>query len=352
MDCSNVISIPYIEGDDRNCPYQYKDARKHFQEHGWVVVEDLLTEKEFHQFSKTYKEHHMYRRPSTYKKLKEDITSLKNVSLDAIQGMWEDNESLRELAFHPKISQCAASLLGIGSVRVLQDQSNSKPPYAIPTHVHQDHPYLPIAEPLTVAAWVVLSPEGSRNCRLGYVSGSHRCGLKYLPFENKGAFGNTFNPPFGHKKWDTSISILEHPLLQTLVHKNELQFPLVKPGSVAFHHGLCLHASEINNSDKWRHAYTTTYCGTNCTAGSCLGIEIKNTASHYFERSGLKHGERLLGEGADELMPIAWPQLHPWELPPRPKRNGHVIERVMKKITNSGYLPSGPTKGIRHESKL
>ena len=62
MDCSNVISIPYIEGDDRNCPYQYKDARKHFQEHGWVVVEDLLTEKEFHQFSKTYKEHHMYRR--------------------------------------------------------------------------------------------------------------------------------------------------------------------------------------------------------------------------------------------------------------------------------------------------
>ena len=124
MDCSNVISIPYIEGDDRNCPYQYKDARKHFQEHGWVVVEDLLTEKEFHQFSKTYKEHHMYRRPSTYKKLKEDITSLKNVSLDAIQGMWEDNESLRELAFHPKISQCAASLLGIGSVRVLQDQSN------------------------------------------------------------------------------------------------------------------------------------------------------------------------------------------------------------------------------------
>ena len=60
----------------------------------------------------------------------------------------------------------------------------------------------------------------------------------------------------------------------------------------------------------------------------------------------------LTGEGADELMPIAWPQLHPWELPPRPKRNGHVIERVMKKITNSGYLPSGPTKGIRHESKL
>ena len=255
--------------------------------------------------------------------------------------MWEDSETLRQLAFLPSVAHCASCIMGVPSVRVLQDQSNTKPPHGAPTHVHQDHPYLPVAEPLTVAAWVPLCPGGSRweNGRMGYVGGSHRSGLKWIPFMMTGADSE---PPEAMEVWptpedDPQRSILTHPLVEHL----PTTFVSVPPRAVAFHHGLMLHTSQPNTTDTWRHAYTTTYCAADVTAGSCMvrasssmllsqrvstqtearvwaqGYKIKQSASHYMLRSGLHDGDRSEGPGCDEHMPVAWPV--PASLPTQPK---------------------------------
>lgn len=254
--------------------------------------------------------------------------------------MWEDSEIMRGLAFHPAVARAAAGLLGVNGVRVLQDQANTKPPGGGPTHVHQDQPYLPIAEPLTVAAWVPLCEGGSReeNGRMGYVSGSHRCGLKYLPFLNAGKTG-TF--PAAMQEWKQGRSILEHPLLQALEPLGPSpSFVSVPARAVAFHHGLCLHTSVPNRSQDWRHAFTTTYVATGCHVGSVMGITIQERAVHYTHRAGLGHGDLIAGAGADEHMPLAFPRDPPLEPLPRPPKGlDAATEAKMRKRAGAGFLP-------------
>lgn len=338
MDCSSVPSVPYSEGETALCPPELSSFRDHFQEKGWVVVPELLTEDEWQLFTNEFERHHRQRRPTSYEGPKAYVGGKANVELDAVQAMWEDSEVLRSLAFHPKVARAAAGLLGVPGVRVLQDQANTKPPGGGPTHVHQDHPYLPISEPLTVAAWVPLCEGGSReeNGRMGYVSGSHRCGLKYLPFLNPGTKGF----PSGMQEWAQGRSILEHPLLQTLEQGPAPTFVSVPPRAVAFHHGLCLHTSVPNNTDLWRHAFTTTYVADGCHVGSVMGIENKENAVHYVQRAGLKHGDLIAGPGADEHMPVAFPRdLKTLGLPQPPKGFDEATAAKMRKRGAQGFLP-------------
>ena len=276
MDCS---AVPLAEArcGPEHCPPEWRHHREHFQRRGWAVLPGLLTAPEARRFGAAFEAHHRHRRPESYEPRGGDGGGVME-ELDSVQALWEDCPELRALAFHPSVAAAAAALLGVPSVRVLQDQANTKPPGGGPTFAHQDQPYLPVREPLTVAAWVPLCRGGSSatNGHMGYVSGSHRSGLKWHPALSKGAdaaYPRQMQPfpPLD----DPGRSILTHPLVADL----PTEFVTVPEGSVAFHSGLTLHLSQPNRTEGWRHAYTTTYCASDCTVGSVMGYTLKPTAA-------------------------------------------------------------------------
>ena len=87
-------------------------------------------------------------------------------------------------------------------------------------------------------------------------------------------------------------------------------------GAVAFHHGMTLHLSQPNTSDRPRAAYTIAFMADGCIRGSPLGLKASN--KHFVvERQGCR-----IASGApiaSAATPLAYP-LPGGALPPPPPR--------------------------------
>jgi len=254
------------------------DLAESFRERGFVVVPDLLTPSELDRFGAAVTRAVMERKQPDRRRLSEK--SRYEQSFIQCQNLWEDYPEVRPLDFHARVAGAAAELLGVERIRLWHDQALYKEPGGRETDAHQDHPYWPIEEPLTITAWIPFEGSTLESGAMGYVPGSHRSGLR--------EFVNIF--------WGEPDDLLARPELAG----SEPAFVEVPAGSIAYHHGLTAHLARPNRSAHARAVHTVIYFADGCHRRN-------GTQAHpSVDRAGIPPG----GVIQSPVTPIAWPRPH------------------------------------------
>ena len=145
----------------------------------------------------------------------------------------------QRFAVQPKLLEIVRGLLG-PKVNVFRDQMLLKPPGGQAKPLHQDQSYFRVhPEGELVTAWVALDEATLENGCMCYVPGSHTHGIFEIDADP--------DRPVHHVPVTAGIELGE-----------PVSCP-VPAGSVIFHHGCCLHASDENRTDSWRRAVILHY---------------------------------------------------------------------------------------------
>lgn len=283
-----------------------------FRRDGYVVVPDLLSHGELDRYAAEVTRAVAARKAGDGRALEEK--SRYEQSFVQCQNLWEDWPTVRPLTFHPRLAQVAAELLGAERVRLWHDQALYKEPHGRETDAHQDQPYWPIEEPLTVTAWIPFEGSTVRSGAMGYVPGSHRIGLR--------RFVDIFT--------GEPDDLLAEPSLQG----REPVFVEVPKGSVAFHHGLTAHLARPNTTDRPRAVHTVIYLADGCHRSS------GRQRHPAVDRPGIPPGGLI----ASGVTPIAWPRPS-GDLPPRPSEPWPSTAHIRSGVTPTAEsLESGETE--------
>jgi ectoine hydroxylase-related dioxygenase (phytanoyl-CoA dioxygenase family) len=257
-----------------------------FRRDGFVVVPGLLSADERRRYGSAVDE-------AVAKRSRGDTRTLAQKSryeqsFIQCQNLWEDNEGVRPLTFHPLLAETAARLLGVVAVRLWHDQALYKEAGGRETDPHQDHPYWPIVETNTITAWIPFDGSTLETGAMGYLPGSHRLGLR--------EFVNIFG--------EDGEEVLGRGELAGI----EPVFVEVPAGAVAFHHGLTFHLAGANRAGTVRRVHTVIYLADGSTRGS------GRFPHPSVERAGIEMGAVI----ASDVTPLAWPRPSDAPLPPAP----------------------------------
>jgi len=217
---------------------------------GFLIVEDLLDQTEINALRQ--------RIASVLEgKLTAITPALLQVEPEVAAGKTEADsyaDSLRKmshLAFHdeifqaharnPKILDIIESLIG-ADLKLYQDQIFMKPPkIGSRQRYHQDMPLgFHIDPPDMVTCWAALDEATIENGCLWMLPGTHKYGV------------------IEQEKW------AQYEEMSVSGHLPEEQPIRLKTGSCSFHHGLILHCSRPNLTEKRRRGYATHYVSAHC----------------------------------------------------------------------------------------
>jgi ectoine hydroxylase-related dioxygenase (phytanoyl-CoA dioxygenase family) len=256
-----------------------------FQQAGFVLTPDLLTRDELAQHGTAIDRIVAERTARDSRSLSEKSTY--EQSFTQCMRLWETNEEIRPLTFHPDLARAACELLGVPSVRMWQDQALYKEPGGRITDPHQDATFWPVGDAPMVSAWIPLDASTVENGAVAYVPGSHRVGrLKVVNLLH------TTEP----------YDILRDPALA-----GEKPVTVEAPvGSVVWHHGLTVHEAFPNQSEITRRAFTIVYIAD--------GWRRQGSGQFFpLDRAGVRDGDLIAGDG----LPVAWPrEPGDWPEPP------------------------------------
>ncbi|HLI80848.1 MAG TPA: phytanoyl-CoA dioxygenase family protein [Candidatus Binataceae bacterium] len=275
-----------------------------FRRDGFVVIDHLLTDDEVEKFGAAVDRAVADRKRGDARALGEK--SLYEQSFTQCMNLWEDNPEVLPLTFHPKISETAATLIGVPRLRLWHDQALYKDAGGRYTEPHQDQPYWPMDEIDTLSAWITFDGSTRENGCMAYVPGSHLVGVK--------KFVNIFTA-------DEKVKILEEPKIAAIAPV----YVEVPRGAVAFHHGLTVHLAGANRSTRTRRVHTMIYFRDGAT-------RTKPYAHPSVDRPGIKVGEAI----DSELTPIVWPRaIGDWPVPPR-----MPLTPLFERLNTNGALPN------------
>jgi ectoine hydroxylase-related dioxygenase (phytanoyl-CoA dioxygenase family) len=143
----------------------------------------------------------------------------------------------RAHALHRNLLDIVADLIGT-PFSLYDDQALLKPPsVGSPKPPHQDNAYFKVQPAdAVITCWCAIDEATLENGCMRYFPGTHKRGLlehKWIP-----------NTP--------------HQVPDGFTIDQSVPVPL-KPGGIAFHHGLCLHMSGQNTSPNWRRSFICHY---------------------------------------------------------------------------------------------
>jgi ectoine hydroxylase-related dioxygenase (phytanoyl-CoA dioxygenase family) len=257
-----------------------------FGRDGFVVIDNLLSDEELERFGAAVDRAVAIRSRGDNRPLAEK--SPYEQSFTQCMNLWEDNPEVLPLTFHPKISEAAATLIGVPALRLWHDQALYKDAGGRYTEPHQDQPYWPMDERDTLSAWITFDGSTRENGCMAYLPGSHLIGVK--------KFVNIFTA-------DEKVKILEEPKISAIAPV----YVEVPRGAVAFHHGLTVHLAGANRSGRTRRVHTMIYFRDGA-------VRTKPWAHPSVDRAAIKVGQAI----DSALTPIVWPRAAgDWPAPPR-----------------------------------
>ncbi len=150
-------------------PAVSEEAVARFDSDGFLLLEDFFTQDELDQFSPLVDAAVAHRTSDDHRPLGEK--NLYEQTFTQCMGLWEDNEGVRPLTFHPRLCAAAAALLGADRVRLWHDQALYKVSGGRKTDAHMDYPFWPVDEPQLVSAWIPFDDVRHGGGVMGYVKG-------------------------------------------------------------------------------------------------------------------------------------------------------------------------------------
>jgi ectoine hydroxylase-related dioxygenase (phytanoyl-CoA dioxygenase family) len=162
-----------------------------------------------------------------------------------VGNLWRQSDLVREFVFCRRLADIARALLGVGHVRLYQDQALYKEPGGGVTPWHADQYYWPFSSDRVCTAWVPLQATPAKMGPLEFAAGSHRFDLGR----------------------DLAISDDSEALLQKVL--SEQDFTIVSEpyglGDVSYHLGWTLHHAQPNHSVSPRRVMTIVYMDAKIT---------------------------------------------------------------------------------------
>lgn len=258
-----------------------------FQRDGFLKVDGALTPDEIARYGRAVDRTVAVRTADDLRAVSEK--TLYEQSFVQCINLWEDDEDVRRLSFHPGLGQMAAQLLGADAVRLWHDQALYKEAGGRETDPHQDRPFWPIEPADQVTAWIPF--DGSRRGAgaMAYVPGSHRLGLERFV-------------DITHLLHDEPYDVLADPSIRDIAPV----WVECEPGSIVFHHSLTVHLAEPNTGTETRRVHCVIYFADGC---------VRRTPIPHItvDRLGIEVGEAIRGD----VTPIVWPRPD-GDLPPVP----------------------------------
>jgi ectoine hydroxylase-related dioxygenase (phytanoyl-CoA dioxygenase family) len=205
------------------------------------------------------------------------------VAMHKIDNCWKANNTIRNIVTSPRLGEIAAQLLGEPQILLWHDQLSWKPANGGKVATwHQDWSYWQmIAECKTISCWIALDDARPNSGPMIYLKGSHKFGLIPHPETISGDDELRPNMP-GLERYE--------------------EVPVIVPaGYVAFHHGLTLHGSGINNSPYNRGALVSHVMAGSCTYRERNEHRCEFAMREYSEYP--KTGERFHGPQFPQLWP-------------------------------------------------
>jgi phytanoyl-CoA hydroxylase len=214
-----------------------------FNENGYLLVENLLSEKEVEEYRNIYEDFlsnkidtGSYRADLAGQTDDTDIKpKVERITQIMIPGRLMPNLLLRPL--HQKTKAVAQFLLG-NDMELDFDMLIDKAPFTnTPTPWHQDCAYwISMPDTRAVSCWVALDEAVKDNGCMWYIPKSHLLPIRpHVPSAKGGG------------------------ALMCDAHEDEGLAIEIKPGSCVFHHGATLHYSRGNSTEKRRRAFITNY---------------------------------------------------------------------------------------------
>ncbi|WP_248897855.1 phytanoyl-CoA dioxygenase family protein [Haloplanus halobius] len=217
-----------------------------YQQDGYVVVEDLLSDPEVERITDRIREYVTGERTETQfdRMLEPDIKP------DAFEhegepvrkfegvGLAREDDVFADLAHHEDILAVIEQLQG-PNIDLLRSAAMLKPPQVgSEKKFHQDAAYYPIQPRDHVTVWIALDEATTDNGCMRVVPGAHTDGL------------------IGHEaiEYDTDITITE----REYGLDDTVALPM-EPGSVLFQHCLLPHYTAPNTTEQWRRAFILSY---------------------------------------------------------------------------------------------
>jgi len=153
-------------------------------------------------------------------------------------GAWRIKPGFHDVLWHPAFVVPAAQLLG-GAVRFWHDQLFCKPArHGGVVAWHQDYSYWTRTQPIAhLTCWIGLDDSTRENGCVHYVPGSHRWNL--LPITGLAGDMHAIREVLSAEQW----AAFNQPVAVEL-----------KRGECTFHHGLTIHGSFENRSERPRRA--------------------------------------------------------------------------------------------------
>jgi ectoine hydroxylase-related dioxygenase (phytanoyl-CoA dioxygenase family) len=217
-----------------------EDELAFYRENGYVAGVRILTDPQVEMLREELEEFFDPQhagRELWYEYHSNESADPKRVLFHAL-GAWRIRAGFHDVLWHPAFTVAASQLLD-GAVRFWHDQLFCKPArHGGVVAWHQDYSYWTRTKPLAhLTCWIGLDDSTRENGCLHYVPGSHQWDL--LPITGLAGDMDAIREVLNAEQWEA----FNNPVAVEL-----------KQGECSFHHGLTIHGSFENSSERPRRA--------------------------------------------------------------------------------------------------
>lgn len=219
-----------------------------YQQDGFLLVEDFLTEEELSSWreavTEAVKQRAGKKMPGSDIKTGDDDGINENSEyfgkvFDQMINLWQTNDKVKQIMLDKRLGEMVAKLGGWDGTRIWHDQALIKRPWANPTAWHLDTPFWSFSDRRALSVWVALDDATYQNGCLFFIPGSYH--------ETKNE-----NPGIGINM-DTIFKTYPQ-----FMETAPVGVPM-KAGSCSFHNGLTIHGAGANMTNGFRRAMTCAY---------------------------------------------------------------------------------------------
>ncbi|MCF7796340.1 MAG: phytanoyl-CoA dioxygenase family protein [Lentisphaeria bacterium] len=251
---------------DLTVPYPISSHQvAEFQQHGFLFLSQVLSAEELDAYRRVIDAVVQVRTKHDTRTLAEKTPY--EQALTQCGHLWSEFQEVEKLTCSPRLGGIARDLLRAEQVRLWHDQALYKQPGGRGTDPHIDMAYWPMLDRVAGTIWIALESVTLTMGAMQFVPGSHRI------------------------NWDINdFTIREDTNLMDAIPAAFRQKPVgfdLNPGDATFHHGMTVHYTGPNHSDRIRKGMTVIYYpdGVRFNAHSPMG-------DHHCA-AGTPHGEPI-----------------------------------------------------------
>ncbi len=253
-------------------PTRPEDPTGFYAEHGYLVVEDLLSSDELAELEADLVKLACGGYPTSgIKPVSADVSEKEALErILCIHMPHFVSPVIRHYTTHPKLADVLGQVVGAhlrdghwdGGVKCMQSMFFAKPPGKPGQAWHQDECFIPTRDRSLCGAWIAIDEATVDNGCLWVLPGSHRSGV--------------LHPVREHDRPEDFDAAPE-----SYGFDDSAEVPVeLKPGSVLFFNGYLLHRSRRNVSDRYRRALVNHYMSTQSPLHWCLDEELEGGGKH------------------------------------------------------------------------